>query len=314
MAELVAKTAAEVTLATSYTTLLDWVNIEKFAGDLTLVVENTGETLIKSVNFHLSNDGGDTYTTNEFISDELLNIDRSATKRLTSITAKYIKFCARTQTETTTANAFLFAEFVTGRLCTLADVKDRLGINNTDYDALIHSIIAGIEGTFNAFCNRELILNTTDVTEYYTAERGVRRLCLRRYPVVSITSIKESYDYDFDTATALVENTDYRVVNSGKNGILLRVYSDWATVDEDGIQIVYRGGYCSAGQTPAAGQFALPAEIREAAIIQSSFLYKRKDDLGLSGTSFDGGSISKFAPIELLPIVRDTLKKYRRTA
>ena len=45
--------------------------------------------------------------------------------------------------------------------------------------------------------------------------------------------------------------------------------------------------------------------------MQSSFIYKRKDDLGLSSVSFQGGSVNKFADIELLPLVKNILNKHK---
>jgi len=80
----------------------------------------------------------------------------------------------------------------------------------------------------------------------------------------------------------------------------------------DSIRLIHKGGYCSAGQTPGEGEFAMPADLREAAIEQSSFIFKRKDDLGLSGIGFEGGSISKFSPMDLLPMVKKILDSYRR--
>jgi len=56
----------------------------------------------------------------------------------------------------------------------------------------------------------------------------------------------------------------------------------------------------------------MPADLREAAIEQATFLWKRKDDIGLSAVGFEGGSVSKFSAVELLPMVRQILDNYRR--
>jgi len=196
-------------------------------------------------------------------------------------------------------------------ICTLADVKRRLGISNTDDDILINQIIAGIDAIFDSETLRTLLITAADITEYFTG--GGPYLLLPRYPVVNITSIKEAFDYDFDSADALAANTDYVSIAGGEKGTLFRIGFTWSATPAS-IKVVYRGGFCPAGETPAAGEFAMPADLREAAIMQSSFIYKRKNDLGLSSVSFQGGSVSKFADIELLPLVKSTLNKYRRAS
>ena len=197
--------------------------------------------------------------------------------------------------------------------CTLADIKTRLGQTKTDFDEIINSIIIGIDGMFEAYCGRPLLMTSEDVTEYVGADMAWRRLLLRRYPIISITSIKEASDYDFDAATALVLNTDYRPVNSGLNGIILRLDDYWPA-GEDVIEVKYRGGYCGAGEAAAKGEYALPAELREAAIMQGCFMFKRKDDLGLSAINSQSGSINKFADVDFLPLVKKTLDnpKYKK--
>lgn len=89
------------------------------------------------------------------------------------------------------------------------------------------------------------------------------------------------------------------------------MFVSWFEVP-DSIQVIYKGGYCSAGQTPGTGEFALPADLREAAIEQASFFFKRRDDLGLAGVSFEGGSISKFSAMDLLPMVKKVLDNYKK--
>lgn len=313
MSELVAKTAAAIAVDESLTTLLDWLNIEAVA-DFTIIVENAGggsANDITDVQIDTSDDGGITPSLDQHAGVPAVPIASGAAKTGTfTETAKFLRLravCAAG--EDTTATAILLADTVVARICTLADVKERLGLSDTDHDIAINRIVLGLEEVFNSYTSRELIVNAADVTEYYTGCSP--ELQLLRFPVVGITSIKESAVYDFDSATALVENAGYRIVRQGKNGILHHIFSNWLGA-VDGIQVIYRGGYCAAGQSPGTGEFALPADLREAAIEQASFLFKRRDDLGLSGVSSQGGSISKFSAIDLLPMVKKILDKYRR--
>ena len=197
--------------------------------------------------------------------------------------------------------------------CTLADVKTRLGQTATDFDDIINSIITGIDGAFENYVKRPLLMTDDDVIENFGADQSWRRLLMNRYPIISITSIKEADNYDFDNATALVENTDYRVVNQGLKGIILRIDTDWLA-GEDIIEVKYRGGYCGADEAASEGEYVLPADLREAAIVQVCFMFKRKDDIGLSGISEQQSSITKFTDVDFLPMVKQTLDdpKYKR--
>lgn len=196
-------------------------------------------------------------------------------------------------------------------ICTLNDVKTRLGhdLAGDEHDTALTSVIEGIQGIFENECQRKLFIPAADVTEYYTGQSDM--LMVKRYPIVSVTSIKEAYDYDFDNADALTENDNFRILNGGKSGVIKRIHTRWQSQD-DGIQIIYSGGFCAAGVEPEAGETALPSDLREAAIEQASFIYKRKDDIGLSAQSFGDASMSKFSRIELLPMVKAILKDHRR--
>ena len=277
MSELVAKTSSAIAVTDALTTLIDWVNIESVSG-FTIIVENAGGGSgndISDVQIDTSPDGGITVSTDQHPGVPAVPIAAGNSKTATfTETAAFLRVrgvCA--SGEDTTATAWLLADSSVARICTLADVKDRLGLSNTDNDSTINRIITGIEAIFNSFTIRQLIQNSADVTEYYTGCGS--RVVLTRYPIISLTSIKQAVDYDFDSANALTENTDYRLVRSGKNGIIYRMYSNWYGI-EDSIQVIYRGGYCAAGQVPGAGEHALPADLREAAIEQVSFTIDRK--------------------------------------
>ena len=313
MSELIAKTSSAVAVDDSLTTLIDWVNIENVSG-FTIAVANAGggsANDISDVQIDTSVDGGVTINTDQHDGVPAVPITSgNASVGTFTETAAYIRVRAKCAAgQDTTATAILTADSAVGRICTLADVKGRLGVGDTGSDSLINRIISGLTTLFETEIDRPLLLNAADVTEYYTGKGQYLRL--RRYPIVTITSITESLTYDFDGATAMIENTDYRLVNNGINGIVCSLLCDWAS-DPDTIQVVYRGGYCSAGQTPGDGEHYMPADLREAAIEQASFIFKRKDDIGLSGVGFEGGSINKFSAMDLLPMVRKILDSYRR--
>jgi hypothetical protein len=315
LAELVAKTASAVAVDEDLTVLIGWISIEDVSG-FTIVVNNAGGGSaddVTDVQIDTAEDGGTTPSLDGHDGVPAVPIASGDAKQGTfTETAKFVRVRAKCAAgEDTTVTATLLADSATGRICTLADVKDRLGIASTDTgkDLVIGRIISGIGSLFDTFTGRSLIVNAADVTEYYKGLSS--QLIVKRYPIVSITSIKEALDYDFDAATALVANTDYRLTNGGAGGILHRMYTYWPDVP-DAVQIIYQGGYCSAGQTPGSGETAMPNDLREAAIEQASFILKRKDDIGLTSVGFEGGSINKSGPMKLLPIVEQTLKLYGR--
>jgi hypothetical protein len=194
-------------------------------------------------------------------------------------------------------------------LCLIADIKTRLGLTGTEHDTLLAALVAAFSRRADVFTARVLQDTGANVTEYH--QGGCQYLQLERYPVVSITTIKESWDFDWTAATALVADTDYRLLAGGRTGLLLRLYADW--IDQpDGIQVVYRGGFAEPDAVLTAGQTALPPDLREAAIEQCSLIFKRRDDIGLSGITFEGGGFQKFSAIDLLPNVEKTLLSYRR--
>jgi len=317
MAELISKTSAAVVVSDELTTLLDWVNIEQVSG-FTIIVENAGGGSgdnITDIQIDTSNDGGITASLDQHPGVPAVPIASGSAKAATfTEAAKFLRVRATCAAEDdTTARAVLLADSSIGRICTLADVKDRLGKNTseTEFDGTLNRIILGIEVLFVGYTRRRLLQTAAAVTEYYTAEGS--KLLLKSYPIIAIISIKQAADYNFDAATALVANTDYRLINSGKNGIIYSTlgFGYWLQAEE-AIEIVYRGGFCAAGQVPAAGETAMPADLREAAIEQATFIFKRKDDIGLSGVSMQGGSISKFSDMELLPLVKQVLDNYKR--
>ncbi len=197
------------------------------------------------------------------------------------------------------------------RLCLLSDVRDRIGVEATDTanDDAIRGIIRGVSALFDQVTNRTLLLNASDATETLIPSGDM--IHLKRYPIVSVTSVKEALDYDFAAATALTVNTAYRVMN--QRGVIFRLSIDWLK-KHDSVQVVYKGGYVAPGDTPAASETALPGELREAAIMQSQFILKRRDDIGQTSHSNTGFSVTTFSPMNLLPMVRAILKKHKRWA
>jgi hypothetical protein len=70
----------------------------------------------------------------------------------------------------------------------------------------------------------------------------------------------------------------------------------------------YTGGYLTADGTSAHLRFP---DLLLLCLIQSAFIYQRRAEIGLTGRSLEGGSVSLMAPIKLLPEVEDGLRAFR---
>ena len=314
MGSLVAQQTTATAIDEHLTTLIDWVNVRQFSA-FRWVVENTGGGTgndITDVQIDESDNGGTTVTTDQVDGSSRVPIAAAGAAQLNfTSTAKYLRVRAVCGAgNDTTAKGWLLADTVTGLLCTLSDVRTRKGYETTDTsdDEAIYDIIRGVSAMFDIECNRTLLLPSAAQTLTMNGRDG-DTLISPYYPIVSVTSIKETTDYDFDNTDALTENTDYRVIAS--QGILHRLNTVWLR-GIDNIQVVVKGGYVPPSETVGTGETALPDEIREAAIQQSLFFLQRRSDIGLISVSAIGSSISKHSKLELLPFVRSILNKHRR--
>lgn len=308
---LVKSQNTEVTLTDSATVVLDWVRIDDYA-DFTVVLSNSGDTnAVTDAVLQLSADGS---TVSDTVTLDLPAAGIAALTAYVSDTqtldAAYARLVANCDSNlTTTVLGWLLAATVTPHLCTLADLKDRLGFNGSDdvaRDTELTRIAREVEALFDKLVGYPL-LKTTDT--FYLTGTGSRYLQVQAKPLLSVASVVVSYDYSY-TDDALVENTDYRLANGGKDGVLLRLYTSWPT-QEESIKVVATAGYCGADVTPATGELALPADLRGAAIMQTCYQYSRKDDLGLQNVSGKSSSITKESDTGLLKEVELILDHYK---
>lgn len=305
----VGEATTPVTVTTSEVTLIDWVRSDEF-GSMRAIYLNAGGGIgsdIQSITLDESNDAS-TVDNTQTIDNGPIPANEGDHATFTP-GYKYVRLRADTSVTTTTAVAWLTGTSWQGGLCTLADVRTRVGVESSETgdDDMIRDIIRGISGQFDSYCNRTLLMSGADVTELY--DGGGKRIKVARYPIVSVTSIKQSIDYDFANETAMTEDDDFH--SNDEEGTLYKIGGKFIRGDEV-IQVVYKGGYVGPNGTAAAGETELPDDIREAAILQAVFTLQRRNDVGLTSVSSDGFNISKFSAMDLLPVVKKTLNKYKR--
>lgn len=183
-------------------------------------------------------------------------------------------------------------------------VKSRLGIEASDLadDELLNTLIRWVSLRFEKETGRKLERAASTTEEFPGEETELR---VRRYPVESVI------------AFALKSNeTDGFVAQSGvdyliRNACVVSLPAALGTW-RDQLRVTFTGGFVLPGSDADSGQTALPDDIEEAAKTQVAHWYQRRHDLGLMSVSGGGGAITQYAKLDLLPMVEETLKAYRR--
>lgn len=164
-------------------------------------------------------------------------------------------------------------------------------ITNNDIDDLITDLINKVSTSFETYCGRIFISAT--YTEYFNG--GSSWLFPKQTPIISITNIWEDTDWVFTNDP--IDSTGYRIVE-GNN----RVY--YAGFFEKGIDAVK--------MTYVAGYSTIPEDLKLACLLQSSHLYKRRNNVHLDGET-KADTTNTFTTLNLLPVVKRILNSYKGT-
>lgn len=233
-------------------------------------------------------------------------------------------------------------------LATLTAFKARYGIPGTADDVNITGILKGVSAQLAVAAGRSRGLELVGRTQLISVLERTPVLHLDCWPIVSVSSLLQSLSADF-TGETEVSSDSYRI--DAEAGCLLAVGWNWCR-GVNSVQVIYTGGYTAglsdylagtnyaandlviylgqvyqakaaitaATSTPAAdtahwtltSQVAMPDDIVEATLQQAGFVWQRRDNLGLSGGSLQGGSFSAYNQDALLPGVRETMSHYAR--
>jgi len=141
------------------------------------------------------------------------------------------------------------------------DVKTFLSIPsaNTDDDSLLTALIVNAQGMADMDTNRTLEVTSADATDYYDGD-GSSVLLVKRYPIVSITTIHDDIDRDYG-ADCLISSDDY-FYHSAQGRIMLD--GSAFNKSEKNIKVVYKGGYSSS---------TIPGDLKLALILLTAYLY-----------------------------------------
>ena len=158
------------------------------------------------------------------------------------------------------------------QLCTIEDLKSYLkGMEQaTNYDPLLNGIIDMVTKRFEGFCDREWEDTGTNITEYHDGDGERNLIVVRRPPINAFTSLHDDVDRSYGSDT-LIATTDYVTYDSGRVELDSLRFSKGLK----NIQVIYQGGY---------KLHTVPEDLRLACLLQSTFIFKRRESICISGT------------------------------
>ena len=173
----------------------------------------------------------------------------------------------------------------------------------TDLDSLISRMVKKYSAAAEKWMNRHV--ESAERTEQYDVEPGQRVFSLKGYPG-TISTVKHATDRSFSGVSAIDSDNYYF---QSANGLL--TLDGWPLARGVGVlQVVYTGGM---GASQAA--FATAYEDVAAAIDEQIVHFmQRKDSMGSTSVSFEGGSMSHAGAVSWLPHVLEVLATETRLA
>lgn len=177
-----------------------------------------------------------------------------------------------------------------------AEVKAALGVSDTNDDAAVATATAATNRLIDAYTNRRFDKTATTETRIYTATATKGRVIVD--DIATATGLVVGAD-----GLTLTAPTDYRLhpLNSELHGLPFTYLSgtDWPT------------GVGDVKVTATYGWPAVPAEVKQAALLQSLRLVKRRHaPFGISGSPEVGGEMRLLSRLD--PDVENLLRHLRR--
>ena len=125
-------------------------------------------------------------------------------------------------------------------LVTRNEYKTYIGINGTEQDSSIDSLISKISELVKSYCRRTFVDYVNEIkTEYFNGD--IQRIYLQEYPVIQVLSVENSTDYG-QNYTDLVEYTDYALDKETDSIVTLSSTLKFPYYI-NGYKVNYYGGY-----------------------------------------------------------------------
>lgn len=176
-------------------------------------------------------------------------------------------------------------------LATVSEVKHYLGLTTTADDALIAQLVLSASAWIEQYCSRHFLQHD------YSERRDLKGgdfLMLANRPVTAVASVL--YGAPGQTASTLVENTDYYFTESG-----IVFFGCWPR--GRGVLLVnYTAGYL----TP-------PWDIKQACIELTAWRYKEKSRIGQRSVSVGGQETVSYSSAALSASAKLSLDQWTNT-
>ena len=192
------------------------------------------------------------------------------------------------------------------RLITVYNLKAFMEKVDSQHDRMLEIIIEGVSDVIQNHLNR--YLTKAEYTHYFEADGVRNKFYLPAYPI----DLTEDFTVTVNDEEQTI-NDDYFV---RENDGLITFYSPPLYTEPKGVQVVWTGGYeLIDDSSDESGTLDVPDTIRLATYMQCSYMYKRRNDIGLFYFTLPNGRLRKDPkPRKLLPEVTAMLLNYRRTA
>jgi hypothetical protein len=157
-------------------------------------------------------------------------------------------------------------------LITRTEYKEYVGINSSNEDAIIDSLVPRVSELVKTYCRRSFVdYVSTNKTEVVNGGYG-SSLFLKEFPLIEVVSFSQSSDYG-QTYTALTANTDFAVDLEDDRIQSLSELGFPKVIN--GYRIVYKAGYQE-----------LPEDLKLA--VMDLITYYRKNDMAVHSPKAPG--------------------------
>lgn len=182
-------------------------------------------------------------------------------------------------------------------LVSFASLKDLLGLEDsliTDYPAL-NILRESITAAFESYLGRQLESVERSETFYITGPTNI--IPLKAIPVTAVSSL----EITMLDETESYSTGDYYFAEYGLNldAPIYDGYKSYTNLVDAKIVITYTGGISS-----------VPSDITRAALLQTSYEFLGKDQIGATSVTTEGGTVDRPA-LNLLPVVKNLLNPYK---
>lgn len=197
----------------------------------------------------------------------------------------------------------------TKALTTVARIKDRLGLTNTNNDTLLLRVINGVTDQIEGYCGRKFLRAT--YTEIRSIQPGeIAFLVLKNAPVASITSFEYNSGLIASPTWSAFPSESYALSEDGESGII-ELTQILPNGIPNSVRVVYVAGYLIDWSNAGASTHTLPADLTEVAEQLVTRYFKRRENEGKQNESFNGASISYLT--DLTEEQKEVLNRYKRT-